>query len=223
MTMPNEMIRLSDHLVERSSSDGSGDAGSSNKGASSARPSRAQAEQAVRTLLEYIGEDASREGLAETPKRVVKAYEEWTSGYAIDADGLLAKSFDEVEGYSDMVLLRDIPFTSRCEHHLAPIIGKAHVAYLPNGSVVGISKLARVVEAYAKRLQIQERMTQEIVGSLSRALNPRGIAVMIEAEHHCMTTRGINTHGTVMTTKRFTGEFDTDPQLRQDFLASIRG
>ena len=212
--MPNEVIRLD-------ASENSDASQSNNRLAPELRPSRAEAEDAIRTLLAYVGEDTSREGLQETPARVVKAYDEWTSGYDINADDLLAKTFSEVEGYQDMVLLKDIPFNSRCEHHLAPIIGKAHVAYLPNGRVVGISKLARIVEAFAKRLQIQERMTQEILNSLTRALEPRGVAVMIEAEHHCMTTRGICTHGTVMTTKRFTGEFESDPCLRDDFFRSL--
>ena len=212
--MPNEVIRLD-------ASENSDASKSTNRLAPELRPSRTEAEDAIRTLLAYVGEDTSREGLQETPARVVKAYDEWTSGYDINADDLLAKTFSEVEGYQDMVLLKDIPFSSRCEHHLAPIIGKAHVAYLPNGRVVGISKLARIVEAFAKRLQIQERMTQEILNSLTRALEPRGVAVMIEAEHHCMTTRGICTHGTVMTTKRFTGEFESDPCLRDDFFRSL--
>ena len=212
--MPNEIIRLD-------ASENSDASQSTNRLAPEQRPSRTEAEDAIRTLLAYVGEDTSREGLQETPARVVKAYDEWTSGYDINAEDLLAKTFSEVEGYQDMVLLKDIPFSSRCEHHLAPIIGKAHVAYLPNGRVVGISKLARIVEAFAKRLQIQERMTQEILNSLTRALEPRGVAVMIEAEHHCMTTRGICTHGTVMTTKRFTGEFESDPCLRDDFFRSL--
>ena len=212
--MPNEVIRLD-------ASENSDASQSTNRLAPELRPSRAEAEDAIRTLLAYVGEDTTREGLQETPARVVKAYDEWTSGYDINADDLLAKTFSEVEGYQDMVLLKDIPFNSRCEHHLAPIIGKAHVAYLPNGRVVGISKLARIVEAFAKRLQIQERMTQEILNSLTRALEPRGVAVMIEAEHHCMTTRGICTHGTVMTTKRFTGEFESDPCRRDDFFRSL--
>lgn len=213
--MPNEIIRLDPVVIDRQhNSDG--------RLALEDRPSRDEAEAAIRTLLEYVGEDSTREGLLETPARVVKAYDEWTSGYAIDPDDLLTKTFSEVEGYQDMVLLKDIPFSSRCEHHLAPIIGKAHVAYLPDGRVVGISKLARVVEAYAKRLQIQERLTQDILGSLTRALKPGGVAVVIEAEHHCMTTRGVCTHGTVMTTKRFTGQFETDPCLRDDFFRSIQ-
>ena len=212
--MPNEVIRLD-------ASENSDASQSTTRLAPELRPSRAEAEDAIRTLLAYVGEDTTREGLQETPARVIKAYDEWTSGYEINADDLLAKTFSEVEGYQDMVLLKDIPFSSRCEHHLAPIIGKAHVAYLPNGRVVGISKLARIVEAFAKRLQIQERMTQEILNSLTRALEPRGVAVVIEAEHHCMTTRGICTHGTVMTTKRFTGEFESDPCLRDDFFRSL--
>ena len=212
--MPNEIIRL-DAAENNDASQ------PNNRLAPEARPSRNEAEDAIRTLLAYVGEDTNREGLQETPARVVKAYDEWTSGYDINPDDLLAKTFSEVEGYQDMVLLKDIPFSSRCEHHLAPIIGKAHVAYLPNGRVVGISKLARIVEAFAKRLQIQERMTQEILNSLTRALEPRGVAVVIEAEHHCMTTRGICTHGTVMTTKRFTGEFESDPCLRDDFFRSL--
>ena len=166
------------------------------------QPNRSEAEAAVKTLISYTGENADRSGVLETPKRVVKAFDEWFGGYKIDADGLLSKTFDEVEGYQDMVLLRDIPFHSHCEHHMAPIVGKAHVAYMPKGRVVGISKLARVVDAFARRFQIQERMTEEVAqGHRARAWSLLGVAVVIEAEHHCMTTRGIHTHDTVMHTK----------------------
>ena len=151
------------------------------------QPSRGDAEAAVKTLIAYTGEDAERPGVQETPKRVVKAFDEWFGGYQIDVDAVLSKTFDEVEGYQDMVLLKDIPFHSHCEHHMAPIIGKAHVAYMPRGRVVGISKLARVVDAFARRFQIQERMTEEVAKSIERVLEPLGVAVVIEAEHHCMT------------------------------------
>src|SRR5256885_9165864 len=154
------------------------------------RPSRNQAEEAVRTLIRWAGDDPGREGLLDTPARVVRAYEEWFSGYGADPEEMLQRTFEEVEGYDEMVVLRDIRFESYCEHHLAPIIGKAHIAYLPKTRVVGISKLARILEAYAKRLQIQEKMTAQIANLLDRVLQPRGVGVVIEAQHQCMTTRG---------------------------------
>ena len=185
-------------------------------------PTRSDAEAAVKTLIGYTGENPERPGVLETPKRVVKAFDEWFGGYEIDADGLLSKTFDEVEGYHDMVLLKDIPFHSHCEHHMAPIIGKAHVAYMPRGRVVGISKLARVVDAFARRFQIQERMTEEVAQSIERVLEPAGVAVVIEAEHHCMTTRGIHTHDTVMHTKHLSGVFREDSNLRREFFDALR-
>ena len=186
------------------------------------QPSRGDAEAAVKTLIAYTGEDAERPGVQETPKRVVKAFDEWFGGYQIDVDAVLSKTFDEVEGYQDMVLLKDIPFHSHCEHHMAPIIGKAHVAYMPRGRVVGISKLARVVDAFARRFQIQERMTEEVAKSIERVLEPLGVAVVIEAEHHCMTTRGIHTHDTVMHTTHLSGVFREDPHLRREFFDALR-
>ncbi|MGB1155542.1 MAG: GTP cyclohydrolase I FolE [Alphaproteobacteria bacterium] len=189
---------------------------------SPSQPGRTEAEAAVKTLISYTGENADRAGVLETPKRVVKAFDEWFGGYKIDADGLLSKTFDEVEGYQDMVLLRDIPFHSHCEHHMAPIVGKAHVAYMPKGRVVGISKLARVVDAFARRFQIQERMTEEVAKTIERVLEPLGVAVVIEAEHHCMTTRGIHTHDTVMHTKHLSGVFREDSNLRREFFDALR-
>lgn len=188
---------------------------------SPARPSRTQAEAAVRTLIAWAGDDPAREGVADTPARVVKAYEEFFAGYRIDPEALLARTFEEVEGYDEMVLLRDIRFESHCEHHMVPIIGVAHVAYLPTDRVVGISKLARVVEAYAKRLQIQEKLNAQIADTLDRVLRPRGVAVVVESEHHCMTTRGIRKSGTTMVTSRMLGEFKTDRELRREFMDAI--
>ncbi|GAB4169625.1 MAG: GTP cyclohydrolase I FolE [Thalassobaculales bacterium] len=185
------------------------------------RPSRAQAEEAVRTLLAWAGDDPAREGLLDTPARVARAFEEWFQGYDVDPVTLLQRTFSETDGYDEMVILRDIPFTSFCEHHLAPIIGKAHVAYLPHHRVVGISKLARVVEAYAKRLQIQEKMTAQIANTISDVLQPKGVAVVIEATHQCMTTRGAHKHGVSMVTSRMLGAFRDNPETRREFLAMI--
>jgi GTP cyclohydrolase I len=185
------------------------------------RPSRSEAEEAVRVLLRWAGEDIAREGLRDTPKRVVKAYEEFFRGYDQDPVELLSRTFEEVEGYDEMVLLRDIDFESHCEHHMVPIIGKAHVAYLPDRRVVGISKLARVVDAYAKRLQIQERLTAQIAGAIDQVLKPRGVAVMVSSQHHCMTTRGVHKHGTQMVTSYMTGAFRDDSQLRREFQMMI--
>lgn len=185
------------------------------------RPSRSEAEEAVRVLLRWAGEDIAREGLRDTPKRVVKSYEEFFRGYDQDPVELLSRTFDEVEGYDEMVLLRDIEFESHCEHHMVPIIGKAHVAYLPSRRVVGISKLARVVDAYAKRLQIQERLTAQIAGAIDQVLKPRGVAVMVSSQHHCMTTRGVHKHGTQMVTSYMVGAFRDDPQLRREFQMMI--
>jgi GTP cyclohydrolase I len=171
------------------------------------RPSRAEAEQAVRTLLRWAGDDPTREGLIGTPGRVARAFEEWFAGYDRDPVDYLQRTFEEVENYDEMVVLRDIRFESHCEHHLAPIIGRAHIGYLPSGRVVGISKLARVVELYAKRLQIQEKMTAQIANSIEEVLQPEGVAVVLEATHQCMTTRGVHKSGVTMVTSRMLGAF----------------
>ena len=183
--------------------------------------SRAQAEDAVRTLLRWSGEDPRREGLLDTPKRVVKAYEDWFSGYGLDPDDYLARTFEEVEGYDELIVLRDIQFESHCEHHMAPIIGRAHVGYLPAGKVVGISKLARVVEAYARRFQVQEKLTAQIADCIQRVLQPRGVGVVVEAAHECMTTRGVHKRGVSMVTSRMVGSFRDDARTRAEFLKFI--
>ncbi len=185
------------------------------------RPTRADVEAAVRLLIEWTGDDPDREGLAGTPARVVRAYEEFFEGYRTDPAELLACTFEETNAYDDMIVLRNMRLESHCEHHIVPIIGKAHVAYLPAGRVVGISKLARVVEVYAKRLQIQETLTSQIADTIQEALQPRGVAVVIEAAHMCMTTRGIRKPGVSMTTRRLLGEFKTNADLRREFLSSI--
>ena len=185
------------------------------------KPSREEAEAAVRTLLRWAGDEPSREGLRDTPARVVRAYEDWFSGYADDPVLFLQRTFEEVEGYDEMVVLRDIRFESHCEHHLAPIIGKAHIAYLPKKRVVGISKLARILEAYAKRLQIQEKMTAQIANLLDRVLQPRGVGVVIEAQHQCMTTRGVHKRGVSMITSQMRGSFREDARTRAEFLRFI--
>jgi GTP cyclohydrolase I len=185
------------------------------------RVTRTDAEEAVRTLLRWAGDDPSREGLVETPLRVARAWREWFSGYTLDPDAYLARTFEEVEGYDEMVVLRDIPFESHCEHHLAPIIGKAHVGYLPGGKVVGISKLARVVEAYSRRLQVQEKLTAQVADCIERVLQPRGVGVVIEASHECMTTRGVHTRGVSMVTSTMRGSFRDDPRTRAEFLAFV--
>lgn len=185
------------------------------------RPSRAEAEAAVRTLLLWAGDDPDREGLSGTPERVVRSYEEFFSGYAVDPVALLERTFEEVDGYDEIVLLRDIRLESTCEHHMVPILGRAHVAYLPRRRVVGISKLARVVEAYAKRLQIQEKLTAQIANTINDVLQPRGVAVIIEAQHQCMTTRGIHKPGTSMVTSRMLGAFRNDPSTRRELLAMV--
>ena len=186
-----------------------------------ARPSREAAEAAVRLLLEYAGDDPEREGLAGTPARVVRSFDEFFSGYGTDPVELLKRTFEETDGYDEMVVLKDIRFESHCEHHIAPIIGKAHVAYLPGRRVVGISKLARLVEVYAKRLQIQEKMTAQIANTLDEVLRPKGVAVMIEAAHQCMTTRGVHKPGVSMVTSRMLGAFRNDAATRREFLAII--
>lgn len=183
--------------------------------------SREDAENAVRTLLRWAGDDPTREGLLDTPKRVVKAYSDWFSGYATNPEEYLQRTFQEVEGYEEMVVLRDIPFESHCEHHMAPIIGRAHVAYLPNGRVVGISKLARVVEAYARRFQVQEKMTSQIARCIQNALQPHGVGVVIDASHECMTTRGIHKRGVSMITSKMLGDFRDDARTRSEFLTFI--
>ena len=187
----------------------------------SSRPSRAEAEAAVRTLIRWAGDDPAREGLVDTPRRVAKAYREWFGGYDEDPEAILARTFDEVEGYDDIVVLRDIRLESTCEHHMAPIIGRAHVAYLPDRRVVGISKLARLVDAYGKRMQVQEKLTAQIADTLQKVLRPRGVAVMIEAEHQCMSTRGVHKHGVDTLTTRFTGAFRDDPALEERFMRLI--
>jgi GTP cyclohydrolase I len=188
---------------------------------SQSRPSRAEAEEAVRTLIRWAGDDPGREGLVGTPERVVRSYEEFFAGYGEDPREILARTFEETDGYDEMVVLRDIRLESYCEHHIVPIIGKAHVGYLPAHRVVGISKLARVVEAYAKRLQIQEKMTAQIANCIQDVLEPRGVAVVIEAAHQCMTTRGIRKPGVAMVTSRMLGAFRDDPSTRREFLAMI--
>jgi GTP cyclohydrolase IA len=185
------------------------------------KPSRAEAEEAIRTLLRWAGDDPNREGLLATPERVVRAYEEWFGGYDVDPVDLLQRTFEETEGYDEMVVLRDIRFESHCEHHMAAIIGKAHVAYLPNRRVVGISKLARLIEVYAKRLQIQEKMTAQIANTLNDVLQPEGVAVVIEAAHQCMTTRGVHKTGVTMVTSRMLGAFRDDATTRREFLSII--
>jgi GTP cyclohydrolase I len=190
-------------------------------GAAATRPSRVEAEEAVRTLIRWAGDDPSREGLRDTPRRVVRSYEEFFRGYQVDPAEVLRRTFEETDGYDEMVVLKDIRFESHCEHHMVPILGKAHVAYLPNRRVVGISKLARLVEAYAKRLQIQEKMTAQIANALQDELQPQGVAVVIEAAHQCMTTRGVHKPGVTMITSRMTGAFRNDPSTRREFLSII--
>ncbi|MBY8976510.1 GTP cyclohydrolase I FolE [Rhodobacteraceae bacterium NNCM2] len=185
------------------------------------RPTQAEAEEAVRTLLRWAGDDPEREGLLDTPSRVVRAYSEWFVGYDIDPEAILERTFEEVDGYDEMVVLRDIRFESYCEHHMAPIIGKAHVGYIPTNRVVGISKLARLVEAYSKRLQVQEKMTAQIANTLMSILQPAGVAVVMEGEHHCMSTRGIHKHGVSMVTSTMLGIFRSDPRTRKEFMDII--
>ena len=187
----------------------------------SERPSREEAENAVRTLIRWAGDDPAREGLLETPARVVRAYEEYYAGYLEDPREILSRTFSEVDGYEEMVVMNNIRFESHCEHHMAPIIGKAHVGYLPNRRVVGISKLARLVEIYAKRLQIQEKMTVQIADTLNDVLQPLGVAVVIEAAHQCMTTRGVHKPGVALVTSRMLGGFRTDSSTRREFMGII--
>lgn len=185
------------------------------------RPSREEAERAVHTLLRWAGDDPSREGLLDTPKRVTKAFEDWFSGYDQDPEEYLKRTFEEVAGYDDMVILKDIRFESHCEHHLAPIIGRAHVGYLPTNKVVGISKLARVVEAFARRLQVQEKMNAQIAHCIQKVLEPKGVAVVIEAGHQCMTTRGVHKTGVTMVTSSMLGVFRENFATRREFLSVI--
>jgi len=186
-----------------------------------AKPSRGEAEEAVRTLIRWAGDDPKREGLLETPSRVVRSYEEFFAGYGHDPKLVLARTFEEVDGYDEIIVLTDIRFESHCEHHMVPIIGKAHIGYLPDRRVVGISKLARLVEVYARRLQIQEKMTAQIADALQDVLKPRGVAVVVEAAHQCMTTRGVHKPGVSMVTSRMVGAFRQDARTRREFLSIV--
>ena len=185
------------------------------------RPERAEAEEAVRTLIRWIGEDPTRDGLDETPARVTKAFEEYFHGYGLDPEAILRKTFEEIDGYDEMIVLRGVRFESHCEHHLAPIIGHAWVAYVPNGRVVGISKLARVVDAFAKRMQIQERLTAQIANTINDVLKPQGVGVVIKAQHHCMATRGVHKHDSDLVTSRMLGCFRENAMTRQEFLSIV--
>ena len=187
------------------------------------RPSREEAEKAVRTLLQWAGDNPEREGLVDTPARVAKAFEDWFSGYDQDPEAYLTRTFEEVAGYDDMVILKDIRFESHCEHHLAPIIGRAHVGYLPTHRVVGISKLARVVQGFGRRLQIQEKLTAQVAEAIQDILKPKGVGVVIVSEHSCMTMRGVNTPGTRLTTSHLLGEVRDDPRTRQEFFDLVKG
>jgi len=192
-----------------------------NVNAPSDRPSRSEAEEAVRVLLRWAGEDPSREGLLDTPKRVTKAYGDWFRGYGEDPAEMLQRTFSEVDGYDEMIVLAGIRFESYCEHHMAPIIGVAHVGYIPTDRVVGISKLARVVDTFAKRLQVQEKMNAQIANTLFKVLRPRGVAVMLEGEHHCMSTRGVHKPGVNMVTRKMLGVFKEDSLLRKEFMDNV--
>ena len=185
------------------------------------KPSRTEVEAAFNTIIRWTGDDPTRDGLKETPARVTRAFEEFFKGYTDDPEAILKKTFEEIEGYDEMIVLRGIRFESHCEHHMATIVGRAWVAYIPKGRVVGISKLARVVDAYAKRLQIQEKMTAQIANTIQSVLQPDGVGVVIKAEHHCMTTRGVHKHGTDMVTSRMLGSFRDNPMTRQEFLAMV--
>ena len=185
------------------------------------RPNRDEAEAAVRTLIRWAGDDPAREGLLDTPARVVKSYEEFFSGYRIDPRELLERTFEETDGYDELIVLRDIGFESHCEHHIAPIIGRAHVGYLPDRRVIGISKLARIIEAFSRRLQIQEKLTAQIANTIDEVLRPHGVAVVIEAQHQCMTTRGVRKAGVAMVTSRMLGQLRTNSTTRREFLSII--
>ena len=187
------------------------------------RPSRAEVEQAVRVLIAWIGDNPDRAGVRDTPKRVAAALEELYEGYRLDPAEVLGRTFEEDGGYDDMVLVRDIPFYSHCEHHMMPVTGRAHIAYYPSDKVAGLSKFARVVDIFARRLQTQERMTAEVVGAIDDALHPRGLAIMVEAEHHCVTRRGTRAHGARTTTTQFTGVFRDDPAEQMRFMTLVRG
>jgi GTP cyclohydrolase I len=186
------------------------------------RPTQEEAEAAVRTLIAWAGDDPTREGLLETPRRVAKAYGEFFAGYAQDPRDILAKTFKEAGGYDDIVLVKDIPFSSHCEHHMVPFVGKAHIAYLPHDGIVGISKLARLVEAFSRRLQVQEVLTAQIIDAINEHLNPRGAAVLLEAEHMCMSMRGVRAHGATTVTQRFTGVFAEEKAEQDRFFEMIR-
>ena len=207
--------------IERVIGMGNSKRGASPKSEKSDRPSRSEAEEAVRTLIKWAGDNPKREGLRTTPARVVRAYEEWYSGYDDDPRVYLQSTFEEVAGYDEMVLLRNIRFESHCEHHMAPIIGRVHIGYLPRNRVIGISKLARLVEAFSRRLQIQEKMTAEIAYCLNVGLKPHGVGVVVEAAHECMTTRGIHKTDVTMVTSRLLGAFRNQPQTRQEFLSAL--
>ncbi len=187
------------------------------------RPSREEAEAAVRTLIAWAGDDPAREGLLDTPRRVTKAYREFFAGYDEDPKAILSKTFKQVGGYDDIVLVKDIPFSSHCEHHLVPFVGKAHIAYLPHDGVVGISKLARLVDVFSKRLQVQENLTAQIIDAINEHLNPRGAAVLLEAEHMCMSIRGVHAHGAKTLTQRFTGVFAEEKAEQDRFFEMVRG
>ena len=187
------------------------------------RPTREEAEEAVRTLIAWAGDDPAREGLLDTPRRVTKAYKEFFAGYDEDPKAILSKTFKEVGGYDDIVMVKDIPFASHCEHHMVPFVGKAHIAYLPHDGVVGISKLARLVEVFSKRLQVQEVLTAQIIDAINEHLNPRGAAVMLEAEHMCMSMRGVRAHGAMTVTQRFTGVFAEEKSEQDRFFQLVRG
>jgi GTP cyclohydrolase I len=198
-----------------------GKSAKANRGQRRARPTRGDAEDAVRTLIRWAGDDPAREGLLGTPDRVARAYEEFFAGYESDPVDILRRTFEEIAGYDEMVVLKDIRFESHCEHHMLPIVGKAHIAYLPDRRVVGISKLARIVDAYARRLQIQEKMTAEIANAIDQVLQPKGVAVIIDAAHQCMTTRGVHKPGVSMVTSRMLGAFRDNPSTRREFLSII--
>lgn len=188
----------------------------------SKKPTRQQAEDAVRTLIRWAGDDPDREGLHDTPRRVVKSYEEFFKGYGQNPDNILSRTFKEVAGYDEMIVLRDIDFNTYCEHHMVPFTGRVHIAYIPGNRVLGISKLARLVDVFAKRLQIQEKFTAEIADTLNRVLKPRGVAVVVEATHMCMTTRGVHKPGTVMQTSHLLGLFRSDSRTRQEFFSLLK-
>ena len=209
-------------LVEFREFDGFSDASEIEEATGSSQLTSSPIERAIRTLIQAAGDDPDREGLRDTPARVARAYGEWFAGYAIDPKELLQRVFTDADDYEETVLLRDIPFVSTCEHHMAPITGKAHVAYRPKGRIVGISKLSRLVDAFARRLQLQERLTTQVARTLDEVLQPSGVAVIIEASHGCMTTRGVNKHGVSMVTKCWLGDFKSDPELRREVMESIR-